>query len=83
MISKQVPHTYIQHGTRFFALFVYVQETFKQADVEKVVDSHNFYIFSEETPLTIPSIYAWVCLACFVPCQKRVVKKYIEDQKNV
>ena len=47
MISKQVPHTYIQHGTRFFALFVYVREIFKREGVEKVVDAHNFYIFDE------------------------------------
>ena len=44
MISKQVPHTYIQHGTRFFALFVYVRSTYE--DVE--IDAHNFYIFDEK-----------------------------------
>ena len=47
MISKQVPHTYIQQGIRFFALFVPVQETFKHEGVEKIVDAHNFYVFSE------------------------------------
>ena len=47
MISKQVSHTYIQHGTRFFALFVPVQETFKCQGVENIVDAHNFYVFSE------------------------------------
>ena len=43
MISKKVPHTYIQHGTRFFALFVSVRSAYE--DVE--IDAHNFYIFSE------------------------------------
>lgn len=43
MISKKVPHTYIQHGTRFYALFMQVQETYEDTKI----DAHNFYIFSE------------------------------------
>lgn len=44
MISKKVPHTYIQHGNpRFFALFVPVRSTFEDTEI----DAHNFYIFSE------------------------------------
>ena len=43
MISKKVPHTYIQHGTRFFALFVCVRSTYEDTEI----DAHNFYIFSE------------------------------------
>ena len=43
MISKKIPHTYIQHGTRFFALFVYVRSTYEDTEI----DAHNFYIFSE------------------------------------
>ena len=46
-ISKNVPHTYIQYGTRFFGLLFPVQETVKQEGVEKVIDAHNFYVFSE------------------------------------
>ena len=43
MISKKVPHTYIQDGTRFYALFMRVQETYEDTEI----DAHNFYIFSE------------------------------------
>lgn len=44
MISKQVPHTYIQHSTRFFALFVRLRST----DEDTEIDAHNFYIFDEK-----------------------------------
>ena len=47
MLSENVPHTYIQHGSRFFALFIPVREVFKIDGVEKIVDAHNFYVFSE------------------------------------
>ena len=47
MMSKNVPHTYTQHGSRFFALFLPVREVFKIDGVEKIVDAHNFYVFSE------------------------------------
>lgn len=43
MISKQVPHTYIQHSIRFFALFVSVRST--SEGVKR--NAHNFYIFDE------------------------------------
>ena len=44
MISKKVPHTYIQHGTRFFALFMRVRSTYEDTEI----DAHNFYIFDEK-----------------------------------
>jgi len=47
MISKKVPHTYIQHGIRFFAMFLPIQSTVLIEGIQKRIDAHNFYIFSE------------------------------------
>ena len=53
MISKKVPHTYIQQGTRFFALFVYVRSTYENTEI----DAHNFYIFSENGNVWLEMIH--------------------------
>lgn len=53
MISKNVPPTYIQHGTRFFALFVSVRSTYEDTEI----DAHNFYVFSESGSCWVEMIH--------------------------
>ena len=49
MISKNVPHTYIQDGIRYYALIRDVETTNQNSDKQKAV---NFYMFDQDG-------YAW------------------------
>ena len=47
-ISRKVPHTYIQHGVRFYAMLIPVQGPFRDTSGAQMwIDAHNWYIFDE------------------------------------
>ena len=47
-ISRKVPHTYIQHGVRFYAMLIPVQGPLRDTSGAQMwIDAHNWYIFDE------------------------------------